>query len=387
MIAGPPRDEIAWPDSWRLLDLGVPVEELRAERLRRATTLMAEQGVRSLVVLSGGSFGERALVRFLANHATTGRQTAAVLQDDGRLILLVAYSAHFAWAMQSSWADEVRLVTDLEESICSLIETAAPTDSVGVAGPPLAVGSLAVTARRLLPNRRISLVSSGLLALQVRKSAFDVQLARRSGALASQALATVESRLLAGMTDRDVYADLECEVRRGGAETSSILVSSDGSVASGFPRPRAIREGDLVQMSVEVAAAGGYWVQAVRTVPVALPPGRRADALAAARSAERELVSQMRAGCEIRSLSLPEGALPVDLAPAVPFWHGIGLSLGEPPSQDSTASEILEAGMVIAVHPNLYGGDIGIFVGNTYLVEGDGAASLTGGSGPAQEIP
>lgn len=387
MIAGPPRDEIAWPDSWRSLELGVPVQELRAERVRRATTLMAEQGVRSLVVLSGGSFGERALVRFLANHATTGRQTAAVLQDDGRLILLVAYSAHFAWALQSSWADEVRLVTDLEQAICTLIETAGPTDSIGVAGPPLAVASLAATARRLVPNRRISLVSPGLLALQVRKSDFDIQLARRSGALARLALATVEGRLSVGMTDRDVYADLECEVRRGGAETSSILVSSDGSVASGFPRPRAIREGDLVQMSVEVAAAGGYWVQAVRTVPVALSPGRRADALAAARSAERELVSQMRPGCEIRSLTLPEGALPVDLAPAVPFWHGIGLSLGEPPSQDSTASEILETGMVVAVHPNLYGVDVGIFVGNTYLIERSGAASLTGGEHPAGEIP
>ncbi|MHB8398057.1 MAG: M24 family metallopeptidase [Candidatus Limnocylindrales bacterium] len=388
MKAVPAREAVAYPDAWRSVDLGVPSEHLREEHLRRAAALMAERGIGGLVVLAAGSFGERAMVRFVANHITTGRQSAAVLSADGRLVLFVVYSAHFAWAVQSSWADEIRLVPRLEEAIFEHLRTVVPAGPTGVAGPSLAVSSFTATARMLAPSRQIVDVSSDALDLQVRKSALDLWLSRRSGELARNALAGAIRTLTPGMTERDLFADLECELRRQGAETTSILVSSDGSVASGIARGRAIREGDLVQLSVEVAGPGGYWVQAVRTVALGKSDGPSNTALAAAGEAERLLVDQLRPGSDLRSAVLPEGLLPPNLEPAVPFWHGIGLSLGEPPSQDGDGGRVLEKGMVIVVHPNLYGKDLGVFLGNTYVIEDSGAESITGGNQErATEMP
>lgn len=377
MRYAPARRAASRPEPAREALLAVPAERLRADHLRRATRLMAETGVACLVGLGGGGLGERAIVRFLANHSTTGRQSAAVLFADGRLVLLVVYSAHYAWALQSSWADEVRLVPALEGAVCDFLrDELGAGQAVGVAGPSLATASLLSSGARLAAGLRFTNLSPETERVVVRKSDLDLRLAADSGHLAEAALTATIELLAPGISEREVFANLEREVRRHGAESSSILVATDGSVASGVPKRRTLERGDLVQMSVEVAAPGGYWVQAVRTIPVD-GDETHVELLARASEAEHLIVDQLGVGRDPMGIELPDGLLPGNLRPAVPFWHGIGLSLGEPPGQDDETSHSLEAGTVIAIHPNFYGDGLGVFVGNTYCIETTGARSLT----------
>lgn len=351
---------------------GGRLRQLEGQRRSRLISFLDEHSLDQLVIFGSAAPGQRSAVRFATNYSPSGRQVCAVVSRDGRITLAVIYSAHFAWALHSSWADHVVLITSLQE-VAGEIERLAPHGSrIGVARLDVLDHTVAADLVAWLTGRfgAVADMTADLASLVLVKTPLETQLVEMTGALAGRALDEAAATIEAGMSERELVGATSSTLWTGGAEAVTLLVGSGGGLARPQALPRRFASDDGIQLSVEIAGPGGYWVQAVRTYQLGAGlPGL--DALIdTAERAEHTLQAQLRAGEPIRRLA--EFGLPADSTDAVPLWHGIGLEMGEPPYYLSPGNGVWQPGMVVAIHPNLFRPPAGCFLGNTYIVtDGD----------------
>jgi Xaa-Pro dipeptidase len=218
--------------------------------------------------------------------------------------------------------------------------------------------------------------------MQLAKTPLELKLVRETGRIADIGLAAVEDLATVGTEERAVMATAEAAVRGAGAEATTILVGSNATVAGPLAVARPLRAGDTLQVSVELAGPGGYWVQAVRTLPIGSIRPSVDKAIEACRDLEARLAAHLVAGNPVAGLDRIAETIYVDgLKPAVPVWHGVGLGMGEAPTAERGLDWNLREGMVIVLHPNLFNGDVGVFLGNTYAVGATGPIPITGPEG------
>jgi Xaa-Pro aminopeptidase len=351
---------------------GGRLRQLEAERRGRLIAFLDEHGLDQLVIFGSAAPGQKSAIRFATNYSPSGQQVCVVVGRDGRITLGVVYSAHFAWALHMTWADHVVLITSVQEIASEVERLAAPGARIGVARLDVLGHAVATDLVAWLTDRfgTVADVTTDLTSLVREKSPLEIQLVRVTGALAGRALDEAGASIEPGMSEPELVGATSSTLWAGGAEAVTLLVGSGGGLARPQALPRRFATDDGIQLSVEIAGPGGYWVQAVRTYQLGVGlPGL--DALiATAEQAEQTLQAQLRAGEPIRRLA--EFGLPTDSTDAVPLWHGMGLEMGEPPLYLSPGDGVWQPGMVVAIHPNLFRPPAGCFLGNTYIVtDGD----------------
>ena len=360
---------------------GGRLRQLEEERRSRLTRFLDEHGVDQLVIFGSATPGHRSAIRFATNYSPSGRQVCAVVGRDGRITLAVVYSAHFAWALHVSWADHVVLITSLQE-VAGEIERLAPRGSqIGVARLDVLDHMVAADLMARLADScgPVTDVTGDLASLTLIKTPLEVQLVEMTGALAGRALDEAAAIIEPGMSERELVGATSSTLWAGGAEAVTLLVGSGGGLARPQALPRPFASDDGIQLSVEIAGPGGYWVQAVRTYQLGAGLPGLDVLIDTAQRAEHTLQAQLRAGEPIRRLA--EFGLPTDSTDAVPLWHGIGLEMGEPPFYLSPGDGVWQPGMVVAIHPNLFRPPAGCFLGNTYIVtDGDPICPTAGGT-------
>ena len=367
---------------WHGRSYPIELATLRAERIRRLRGLMVDQELDAMVLTSAGAVADRALVRFAANYSTTGRQTCAIVTSAGRVTLLVTYSAHLAWARQTSWADDVQLVKSIPVAIATILAEVLPSGTVGLAVSGLLSQAIVVAVSERLPEVVLKPMVQEAADMQVAKTPLELDLVRETGRIANIGLAAVEVLANVGTEERAVMATAEAAVRAAGAEATTILIGSNATVAGPLAVARPLRAGDTLQVSVELAGPGGYWVQAVRTLPIGSISPSVENAIEASQDLEARLAAYLVAGNPVAGLDRIAETISLDgLEPAVPIWHGVGLGMGEAPTAERGLDWNLREGMVIVLHPNLFNGEVGVFLGNTYAVGATGPIPITGPRG------
>jgi methionyl aminopeptidase len=158
-------------------------------------------------------------------------------------------------------------------------------------------------------------------------------------------------------------------LRRHGARSAPRLaygfpgttcISINDEAAHGVPSGlRRLREGDLVNVDVS-AELDGYWADTGASAPVGRVSDVATRLLDATRQAQREAMSQARAGRPVRHLGRAvqrrarrEGFTVI----ANLCGHGVGRGIHEPPSvpsiEDPSDRSVLWEGLVIAIEPFL----------------------------------
>lgn len=366
---------------------GGRLQSLEKERRDRLIHFLDSHGLDQLVIFGSAAPGQRSAIRFATNYSPSGRQVCAVVGRDGRITLAVVYSAHFAWALHVTWADHVILITSVQE-IAGELERLAPHGArIGVARLDVLEHPVAAGLTAWLTDRfgAVADVSADLASLVLIKSPLEIQLVEMTGTLAGRALDEAAAIIEPGMSERELVGATSSTLWAGGAEAVTLLVGSGGGLARPQALPRRFAADDGIQLSVEIAGPGGYWVQAVRTYQLGAGLPGLDTLIDTAEQAEQTLQAQLRAGEPIRRLA--EFGLPADSTDAVPLWHGIGLEMGEPPYYLSPGDGRWQPGMVVAIHPNLFRPPAGCFLGNTYIVtDGDPiCATAIGAPGGARD--
>ncbi len=225
--------------------------------------------------------------------------------------------------------------------------------------------------------------------LRVVKDTWELGRLRDGATRLSDAAKCIISKALAGMSERDVAAIIEAELRRVGFEKPAFDTIVASGPNSAIPHYRAgerrLAEGDLVVMDFG-GMLDGYAVDLTRTITVGRP-----------RERERQLLEQVASAqaAAFAAVGIGKAATAVDEAARRVFenaglgdafshgtGHGLGLEIHERPRvgrwRAEMADEALQAGMVFTLEPGAYvAGWGGVRIEDDVVVTASGGEWLT----------
>lgn len=229
-------------------------------------------------------------------------------------------------------------------------------------------------------------VRQDVTILRAVKDQEEIDLMRRAGAVADEAVQAVVARGLIGRAERDVAWDLKAEYHRLGAEGeafAAIVATGDhGAQAHALPGGRVIRAGELVVIDTG-ARVDGYCSDITRTFAAGEPSEELRRVYEVVLAAQLAGLAAVRAGAHGRSdVDAAARAVVEEAGYGERFGHGtghgVGLEVHEAPSLGRTRGDRLEAGMVCTVEPGIYvEGVAGVRIEDTVLVTPDGCERLT----------
>ena len=227
----------------------------------------------------------------------------------------------------------------------------------------------------------------------LRKSAAEVEVMARAGAVVARMHAVVKEAIRPGVSTADLDALAERECRNAGAVPSfkgyrgfpaTLCTSVNDEIVHGIPSPDVVlRDGDLVKVDAG-AIVDGYHGDAAVTWAV----GEIADDVA-------ELVARTRCALWAGLVAARPGGRLTDIGAAIEAWakpkgygvvreyvgHGIGRALHEDPHVPNYGKPgrgpKLVAGLVLAVEPmfNLGAADTQVLDDDWTVVTADGSLS------------
>lgn len=217
------------------------------------------------------------------------------------------------------------------------------------------------------------------------KSEGEVQLIRQSVRTCSAAFDRVMKKVRPGLTEIEVAADLDYQMRRLGAENSAFETIVAAGTRSALPHARptsaSVRLNQLLLIDMG-ASQDGYASDMTRTVYVGKPTPQVRRTYAAVLEAQMTAIDTVRAGVKAGDV---DGAARrvlrshgLDKAFVHSTGHGLGLEIHEPPRIGKSEPTVLRPGMVVTVEPGVYlEGFGGIRIEDTVLVTENGCEVLT----------
>jgi Xaa-Pro aminopeptidase len=223
-------------------------------------------------------------------------------------------------------------------------------------------------------------VIDGLLAdVRSIKDAFEIAAIRKAADVAARAFQRMFSAVEPGITECELAATLDLEMRRLGSRNSFDTIVAFGPNASRphhQPTLRKLRRQDTVLIDFGARYAG-YCSDITRCLVLGRPTAPYRRAYQIVEEAQAAAIGAIRAGVDVGAIDararsvIRESGLPVY---GHGTGHGLGLELHEAPFVREKAKGRLRAGQIITVEPGIYiPGKLGIRIEDDILVtEGNG---------------
>jgi len=221
--------------------------------------------------------------------------------------------------------------------------------------------------------------------MRIVKDTHELDKMRAAGHIADKAFNAMIHQLKAGMTENDVAALLEYEMRKAGAQGTSFstIVGSGarGALPHGIASGKVIRRGEVIVIDFGVNYEG-YMSDCTRTVALGKQPTGVLDVYAKLRAAQQLGLDCIKAGVSSRSIDttvrgkLGESGLAQYFTHGL--GHGVGLEIHEAPRLSQGTDTVLEPGQVVTCEPGVYlPGRYGMRIEDSVIVTATGFESLT----------
>ncbi len=369
---------------------------------------------------------EERLVRFQAALGAAGFDGALIVQETDLVYLAgTGQSAHLLVPAEGRPAllvrktfERARAESPLErvEPLSSLRELPAALASVGLEGGRLGLELDVVPAAsylgysRRLPGFGLADCSALLRRVRAVKSEWELQRIRGAAEMLSHVPEWMARHARAGMTELELAAELERELRLAGHQGpirfrafnnelfyGSVLAGPSAAVPGSTETPivgpganvavskgashRPIEPGEPIVIDL-AGAWEGYLADQTRTFSLGPLAGRWRDRYEAARVVMRAVVEEARPGVAPSRLwavaAAAAGDRPGFMGGVSFVGHGFGLEIDELPVLAPGFDEPLEPGMVFALEPKfVLPGEGAVGIENSYLVLEDGVERLT----------
>lgn len=237
-----------------------------------------------------------------------------------------------------------------------------------------------------LPARAALVPIAGWMEeLRSVKSDAELALIRKSVETTSRAFELAVARLKAGMSERDLAAELEYRMRRQGAEKPAFdtIVAAGTRTALPHSEPSSARleKGALVMVDMG-AIQEGYSSDMTRMLHLGAPRSRVKRIYGAVLEAQLAALDAVRGG--VQAARVHQAAVRVlksyglDRAFVHSTGHGLGLEIHEAPRIGKNSKTRLEPGMAITIEPGVYlEGFGGVRIEDTVVVTSWGCEILT----------
>ena len=240
-------------------------------------------------------------------------------------------------------------------------------------------GSLVMDATNLIGN------------VKLVKSPAEIAYVRRAAEILDKAMETCRSSIEEGRTERRVSADIHHTMMVSGsdipASPMNFLTGPRTAFAHGEPTDRVLRTGDFMHLQVG-AHYRRYTCIIGRQFCLGEPTARMRDVYQVARDAGDACIAEIRAGVPAVVPHRAAAKVIADAGMDRYRLHLTGYAVGaafapswvEPLVIDGGCPHTLEAGMVVAVEPPLFGleDDIGVRIVDVVLVTDTGCEPLSG---------
>lgn len=230
--------------------------------------------------------------------------------------------------------------------------------------------------------------------LRMIKTEKELDFLRRAERIGCEAFEAVLPLIKAGITETELAAELEYQMRKRGAEGTSfetIAVSgAKSAMPHGRPDGKKIESGDFVTMDFGCKYKG-YCSDMTRTVVVGRASAEQKKVYETVLRAQLAGLEAIRAGVLGRE---PDAAARSVIAEAGygkyfghSLGHGVGLLIHELPNLSPKCEIRLEPGMIVTCEPGIYiPGFGGVRIEDMVCVTEDGAENLTRTSKELLEI-
>ena len=215
------------------------------------------------------------------------------------------------------------------------------------------------------------------------KSEPEMQSIRASVQTNSKAFARAIAKIRPEMTETDLAAELEYQMRRLGAEKPSFETIVAAGVRTALPhaQPTTTRLHKLLLIDMGCVRAG-YASDMTRMLHLGKPGAKTRKLYKAVLEAQLAAIDAVRAGVKAEDVDraarrvLKEHGFEKQFVHST--GHGLGLEIHEPPRLGKRDATYLEAGMAITIEPGAYiEGFGGVRIEDTVLVTESGCEILT----------
>ena len=204
-------------------------------------------------------------------------------------------------------------------------------------------------------------VEAPLREMRLIKSADEVERMKHAVVLVEKALTETLKTVKIGMTEMEIVADLEYQMKRVGAEGPSfstmVLAGEKSALPHGNPGTREVQAGDLLLFDIGVEA-DGYVSDITRTFAVGEISEQLREIYETVLAANEAAIAEVRPGVTFAHIDKTARNVIADKGYGEYFihrlGHGLGMDVHEYPSVHEQNEEILRPGMVFTIEPGIY---------------------------------
>jgi len=202
--------------------------------------------------------------------------------------------------------------------------------------------------------------------LRLRKDTVELAQMRKAAILAGEIMESAIGLLKPGVSEREIGAEIEYQMRKRGAEGPSFetIVAFGERAALPHARPtgKRLRKNELVVLDLGVIL-GHYCSDITRTVFAGRAPKRIRTWYKAVLEAQEAAISTVKEGAACGDVDAAArgvlAAYGLDRLFVHSTGHGLGLEVHEDPRVAKGQAQRLESGSVITVEPGVYAEGIG----------------------------
>lgn len=224
-----------------------------------------------------------------------------------------------------------------------------------------------------------------IYGLRAVKEPWELDLMRKAQDITDATFTEILLRIKAGMTEKQLQAELIYCLLKNGADGSSfdpIVVSGQNtSLPHGVASDRVIREGDFITMDFG-ALYKGYCADMTRTVALGYVTDEMETVYNTVLQAQLAGIAASKAGVMGREVDSAARKVIEDAGYGQYFGHGYGHSLGmeihESPNPNPGGDRFMEENMIASAEPGIYlPGKFGVRIEDVVIYKKDGCENIT----------
>ncbi len=350
----------------------------RDRRHRAIRAMMTEKGYEVLLAASNAMW--QGHVRYLSNYPPHFGYSYAVFPLHGEPTLFV-FSKIQEQVAAKRWIPDARQSSNYPGDIVKRMrELDYKGKRVGLVGVENMSFKIYEHLKKELPEAIFVDATRDIFDLRMIKSPEEQALSRECARITDGLFARVKEVAKIGMSEYDVYAEMDYFIRKQGVEGAFNLIASGPCPVAPFlsPSGRTVNEGDAILLEL-TPRYEGYYTQLTGYVHVSPPSPKMRAFLDLAFAAQQAGVKMLKPGNRASDVARVMKEMIEKAGYAYPYrgGHSMGHDLDEPPAIVIEDDTVLAPGMTIVVHPCVMdrSGE-GVFVGDSYLITEKGPERL-----------
>lgn len=342
----------------------------RDRRYLAMWTMMEKKGISVLLVASNAMSPGH--IRYFSNYPPHSGYAYVLFPKDGDPIQFVRSKIQEQVASKG-WIPDSRFTSNYPDALAKEIKKYGYKNKlIGLVGVENISFKMYEHLQKELPSATFIDVTKEVFDLRMIKSMEEQALARQCARINDQLFQRIKEVTKPGMSEFDVYAEMDYFLRKQKVEAAFNLIGSGLFPVAPFlvPSERVLNPEDSLMVEL-TPRYQGYYTQLTVVHPLQGPNPRMKEFLDIAFTAQKEGLKWLKPGNRAGDVARAMKEVIEKAGFRMPYrgGHSMGHEHTEPPAIVSEDETILQPGMTLVVHPCVMekNGE-GVFCGDSYLV-------------------